>query len=151
MFSGWHHVNLITSDLERSVEFYTGILGLKLTMQTKIEDSDFNRAVGIPDAKVRAAFLEVPGTPTILEIFQYVTGSGKPIPKDQLASDVGFQHICFQVDDIDKAHAELQAKGVEFFTSPATIAKDHPDIAGVRFCYFTDPDGAIVEILQPPG
>lgn len=150
MFIGWHHTNVIVSDLERSLEFYTGVLGLKVALQTEIEDPEVERAVGIPGASIKAAFLEVPGTPTMIELFQYVTGAGKPIPEDQLPSDIGVQHICFQVEDIDKAYADLQAKGVEFATTPVTISKDHPDAGGIRFCYFYDPDGATLEILQTP-
>ena len=150
MFTGWHHTNIIVSDLDRSVEFYTKQLGLKLAGRTEIDDPELVRAVGIPGATTRVAYFEVPNTPTIIELFQYTTGSGKPLPDDALPSDVGIQHICFQVDDIDQTYQELSAKGIEFSSTPATLSQDHPDCGGVRFCYFSDPDGVTFELLEVP-
>ena len=150
MITGWHHTNVIVSDFDRSLEFYTDVLGLKLAAQTEIDDPEFSRGVSIPGTKVRAAFLEVPNCSAVIEMFQYVTSDSKPVPDDALPSDIGFGHICFLVDNIDETYEELSAKGVKFLTTPVTIAEDHPDVGGVRFCYFFDPDGTTLEILQVP-
>ena len=99
MFTGWHHTNVIVSDLDRSLDFYTRVLGLKVASQMEIDDPEFARGVGIPDTRVRAAFLEVPNSTTLLEMFEYATIISKPILKDALPSDLGIQHICFRVDD----------------------------------------------------
>ena len=150
MITGWHHTNVIVSDFDRSLDFYTRIVGLNVAAQTEIDDPEFSRCVSIPGTKVRAAFLEVPNCSAVVEIFQYLTSHSKPVPKDALPSDIGVGHICFLVDNIDETYKELSAKGVKFLTTPVTIAKDHPDCGGVRFCYFSDPDGTTLEILQGP-
>ncbi len=150
MFKGWHHTNIVVSDLDRSVDFYTRILGLKVVGRVEIEDDEFSRGVGIPGTRVRGAFLEVPDAPTVVELFQYLNQESKPIATDALPSDVGVGHICFSVEDIDKAHEELVAQGVRFKSTPVTISKDHPDAGGVRFCYFHDPDGTLLELMQLP-
>jgi catechol 2,3-dioxygenase-like lactoylglutathione lyase family enzyme len=84
----------------------------------------------------------------MIETFQYVHPAGKPIPADAQANDGGWQHLCFQVDDMEKTAAELQAKGITFLSTPVTISPNHPFFAGVRFCYFRGPDGEVLEILQ---
>lgn len=150
MFTGWHHTNVVVSDFDRSLDFYTRILGLEVAFQTEIDDDEFSRAVGIPGTKIRAAFLEVPNTSTVLEIFQYLSADSKPIDKDALPSDIGVGHICFSVEDIDKTFEQLVAQGVEFKSTPVTISPQHPHAGGVRFCYFRDPDGTLLEILQAP-
>jgi catechol 2,3-dioxygenase-like lactoylglutathione lyase family enzyme len=150
MFTGWHHTNINVSDLDRSLDFYTRVLGLKVTGETEFDGEEFDRGVGLPGTKIRAAFLEVPNSSEILEMFQYVTPSSKPIAADALPNDIGVGHICFAVDDIDQTYENLLAQGVEFRSPPVTISKDHPKAAGVRFCYFRDPDGILIEILQRP-
>jgi catechol 2,3-dioxygenase-like lactoylglutathione lyase family enzyme len=150
MITGWHHTNIIVSDIERSLDFYTGTLGLEIAAQTEIDDPEFSKGVSIPGTKVKAAFLKVPNTSVVIEIFQYMTSDSKPMPKDALPSDIGVGHICFLVDDIEATYEELSAKGIKFSSKPVMIAKDHPDCGGVQFCYFYDPDGTTLEIFQAP-
>ena len=150
MFTGWHHANINVSDLDRSLDFYTRVLGLKVVDETEFSGDEFTQGTGLPGAKIRAAFLEAPNSSTILEVFQYVAPDSRPIPKSALANDIGVGHICFQVDDIDQSYEKLSKRGVKFVSPPVTISKEHPKGAGARFCYFHDPDGILIEILQLP-
>jgi glyoxylase I family protein len=148
MFRGLHHFNLIVSDKEKTKAFYHGLLGLEIALETEIEDAEFSRGVGLPDTKVLATFFKLPENNGMIETFQYVRPAGTPIPAKAKANDGGWQHICFQVDDIEKTTKALTAKGITFLSTPATISPQHPFFAGVRFCYFRGPDGEILEILQ---
>jgi catechol 2,3-dioxygenase-like lactoylglutathione lyase family enzyme len=151
MFTGWHHTCVNVSNLERSVAFYSEILGLKVTLRADIDNAEIAKVVGIPGVKIAAAFLEVPGTETVVEMFQYVSCDPKPLPEDRKSCDIGIHHICFQVDDIEASYQELKAKGVHFHTEPMTISPDEPNFAGAKICYFSDPDGAMLELLEAPG
>jgi glyoxylase I family protein len=148
MFSGLHHFNLIVASKEKTKAFYNGLLGLEIALETEIEDDEFSRGVGLPGTKVLATFFKLPANNGMIETFQYVYPAGKPTPADAKANDAGWQHLCFQVDDIEKTVAELEAKGVEFLSTPVKISKEHPFFAGVQFCYFRGPDGEVLEILQ---
>ena len=150
MFTGWHHTNVIVSDLDRSLDFYTRVLGLKVASQMEIDAPEFARGVGIPDTRVRAAVLEVPNATTLLEMFEYATIISKPISKDALPSDLGIQHICFRVDDIEAVYQNLVAQDVVFLSPPVTLGTDKGDTDAVRFCYYRDPDGSLLELLQLP-
>ncbi|MGD1095598.1 MAG: VOC family protein [Bryobacteraceae bacterium] len=145
-FRNFHHVNLIVSDREKTKAFYNGILGLEIAIESVIEDDEFSRGVGLPNTKVLAAFFKLPNNGGLLETFQYIQPQGKPIPEDAKANDGGFQHLCFQVDDIEETYRELTAKGVRFLSTPVTLST----FGGVRFCYFLGPDRELVEILQTP-
>jgi len=151
MITKLNHANIIVSDLNRSKKFYTEVLGLEVLMETDIDESQFARGVGIPGAKVRGAFLQVPGTPTVIEMFEY-TGPQRsnPIPKDWLPSDVGVGHIALEVNDLDAAYEKLEKQGVSFVSPPVTIPESHKDVGGVRFCYFKDPDGILLELIYFP-
>jgi catechol 2,3-dioxygenase-like lactoylglutathione lyase family enzyme len=148
MFSGVHHFNLIVADKEKTKAFYYGLLGLEIVLETEVEDDEFSRGVGLPGTKVLATFFKLPANNTLIETFQYVHPAGKPISKDAKANDAGWQHICFQVEDIEKTTRELEAKGIKFLSTPVTISRQHPIFAGARFCYFRGPDGEVLEILQ---
>jgi len=145
-FRNFHHVNLIVSDREKTKAFYCGILGLEIAIESVIEDDEFSRGVGLPNTKVLAAFFKLPQNTGLLETFQYVQPQGQPIPEDAKANNGGFQHLCFQVDDIEETYRELTAKGVQFLSTPVTLST----FGGVRFCYFLGPDRELIEILQTP-
>jgi len=57
---------------------------------------------------------------------------------------VGFKHLAFEVPDLDAAIAELQADGIK--------TEDAIDCSGVveglRVCFFNDPDGNRLELMQ---
>jgi catechol 2,3-dioxygenase-like lactoylglutathione lyase family enzyme len=148
MLRGLHHFNLIVSDKKQTKAFYNGVLGLEIALETEIEDEEFSRGVGLPGTKVLATFFKLPNNTGMIETFQYVHPEGKPIPATAKANDGGWQHLCFQVSDIEQAVQQLKAKGVRFLSTPVTISKQHPYFAGVRFCYFHGPDREVVEILQ---
>jgi len=148
MFRGLHHFNLIVSDMSKTKAFYHGVLGLEIALETEIEDAEFSRGVGLPGTKVLATFFKLPNNNGLIETFQYVHPEGTPIPSNAQANDGGWQHLCFQVDDIEKTSEQLKAKGVKFLSTPVTISKQHPYFAGVRFCYFHGPDREVLEILQ---
>jgi catechol 2,3-dioxygenase-like lactoylglutathione lyase family enzyme len=148
MFRGLHHFNLIVSDKERTKAFYNGLLGLEIALEAEIEDPEFSRGVDLPASKVRATFFRLPANNGLIETFEYVHPKGSPIPADTKANDGGWQHLCFQVDDIEETYREMERKGIRFLSTPVTISKDHPSLAGVRFCYFRGPDGEVIEILQ---
>ncbi|MGI9074031.1 MAG: VOC family protein [Bryobacteraceae bacterium] len=149
MLKTLHHVNLIVSQMEATKAFYNGLLGLPIALETIIEDAEFSKGVGLPNTKVIATFFQLPNNAGLIETFQYVRPSdGKALPADKKANDAGWTHICFQVDDIEAEVKELQGRGVSFLSTPVTIAKTHPVLAGVRFCYFLGPDREVIEILQ---
>jgi glyoxylase I family protein len=149
MFKAVHHFNLIVSNIAETKRFFVDVLGLTVALETVIEDPEFSRGVGLEQTKVQAVFFQLPGTSTLIETFQYLNpADGKPIPPVQKANDHGWTHMCFQVEDIQQAYRHLQENGATFLTTPVTLSADHPDFAGVRFCYFRGPDGEIYEILQ---
>jgi catechol 2,3-dioxygenase-like lactoylglutathione lyase family enzyme len=152
MITGFHHGNIIVSDLDRAKKFYTEVLGLTVAMETEIDDAEFARGVNIPGTKVRGIFFSVPNTPTMIEMFQYVApDKSKSHNPGERASDIGIGHLAFQVSDIDAAYERLRDKGVSFVSSPVKIADSHKDVGGVRFCYFRDPDGTLLELIYLPG
>ena len=72
-----------------------------------------------------------------------------PLPQNAL----GAQHVGFLVEDAAATKAELEAKGVRFFSDVNVV--DEGVLAGWRWVYFSDPEGNALELvagrLHPPG
>ncbi|MFI5897793.1 VOC family protein [Actinoplanes sp. NPDC051513] len=141
-----HHAGLVVHDLDRSIYFYHDILGMPFANEPtpRFEGPDLSRGVGVPDAKLRQVSLYV-GEHSTMELIEYANRpvtSTKPVPNNHL----GAAHICFKVHDIQAAKAELEGKGVTFY-SDVNVVDDGP-LAGWRWCYFSDPDGLALELVE---
>ena len=59
---GARHAGITVSDLDRSLEFYCGLLGLELLWRRLYEEPEITRIVGVPEATgLEIAMLRVPG------------------------------------------------------------------------------------------
>ena len=60
MFVGVFHFSFTVSDLDRSVDWYTDVLGMEL-VHRQVQDNDYTRTlVGLPDASLEIAQLKLP-------------------------------------------------------------------------------------------
>jgi catechol 2,3-dioxygenase-like lactoylglutathione lyase family enzyme len=140
-----HHVGILVSDLDRSVTFYHDILGFDVIEKVDlVAGQEVSEGVGLADAQLSLVHLKVGDGQTKIELLHYLSPKSRPIPDDSRANDIGVGHAAFQVIDIESYYKTLKDKGVRF------ISKVQESSTGEKFCYFYDPDGAILEIIQPP-
>jgi catechol 2,3-dioxygenase-like lactoylglutathione lyase family enzyme len=78
---------------------------------------------------------------TCLELFQ---ASSDAEPARQGDEFVGFTHLAFEVTDIEEAAASLQADGI----ATGEIADCSVHLEGMRVCFFNDPEGNRIELMQ---
>jgi len=88
-----------------------------------------------------------------IELTEYLTPKGRPMPVDSRSNDRWFQHIAIIVSDIDKAYQWLRQNRVEHAsTGPQTLPEWNKNAGGIKAFYFKDPDQHALEILWfPPG
>lgn len=137
-----HHYGVTVSNIEESIEFYEGVLGLEVLSRGHVEkgseDADkFDDFVGVEGVDVEVAFLDAGGCQ--VELLQYYEPPGEDANEGVSNNDVGAAHFCLQVDDIDEVYDEL-SDDVEFIYEPVTLSK------GVRVAYMYDPDDNVVEL-----
>ena len=139
------HVGIIVSDLERSLKFYRDTLGFEVVEKVDlIAGKEVSLGVGIPDARLQLVHLKVGDSPSRIELLHYLSPKSRPLSPDARSNDIGVGHAAFQVIDIRKYYDQLVEKGVQF------ISDIQESSTGEKFCYFYDPDGAILEIIEPP-
>jgi catechol 2,3-dioxygenase-like lactoylglutathione lyase family enzyme len=145
------HFSFTVSNLERSIEWYTRVLGLELVHRQRQENEYTPILVGMPGAVLEIAQFAVPGVPPsrsthMLELVEYVTPRGAE-PRELPTNDVGCAHLALLVTDIHERYERMQGHGVAFRNPPVEITEGAN--AGGFACYFHDPDGITLELLQP--
>lgn len=144
---GIHHTGYTVSDLDRSLAFYQGLLGLELIARQEKQGGYLGEIVGHPDAYVKMAHLRVPGSGHVVELFEYVApagSSGGPFEPP----NVGTSHLCLLTDDLPSLYEHLVAEGVDTFVSPPVLVDTGINTGGYGL-YLRDPDGIPVELFQP--
>jgi catechol 2,3-dioxygenase-like lactoylglutathione lyase family enzyme len=141
-----HHIGLVVRDLDRSLWFYHDTLGLPFASEPTgwFDGPELERGVGVPGARLRLASLHA-GAQSVVELLEYANRpatSTAPAPNNHL----GAAHLCFRVADLQVAKADLEARGVAFY-SKVNVVDDGP-LAGWRWCYFSDPDGLALELVE---
>lgn len=144
---GLSHAGITVADMERSLAFYRDGLGLEVYVD-RIADHDYLREVtAVPSKSVRIVYLRVPGTRTPVELLEH--RGIERVPVRSRPCDPGNVHIGLQVQDIDAFHARLESLGFRSRSGHPVNITAGP-FAGARTCFFTDPDGFLVELQQPP-
>jgi len=124
------HTMLRVGDLERSVKFYTEVLGMKLLRTTDRPEQKYTLAFVGYDTEDRTAVLELTynyGT------HQYDLGSA-------------FGHIAIEMPDVAKACAAVKAKG-------GTVTREAGPVKGgtTVIAFVEDPDGYKIEFIERKG
>ena len=125
---GIHHAALICSDVERTIEFYQGLLGFPLV--ELVENRDYPGSSHL--------FFDV-GNRTLLGFFDF-PGLGLQPGVESIGS---VQHIAISASkqSWDAVRARLDAAGIPYAG---------PDIGIPESMYFKDPDGIQIELLSDP-
>jgi catechol 2,3-dioxygenase-like lactoylglutathione lyase family enzyme len=144
-------IGMTVADLDRSVQFYTTVLGFEKVTESESSGDALEHLTGVFGAHTLSARLRL-GKEEIA-LTQYLAPEGRPIPPDSHSNDRWFQHIAIAVSDMDRAYAHLRSHKVRHAsTAPQTIPQSLPNAAGISAFYFKDPDGHILEIIHfPPG
>ena len=146
--SGVDRVVITVDDMERALAFYTHVLPFEKIADEVVTGKGLDRLTGIGGAR-RIARLEL-GDERI-ELVDYLTSGGRPVPADSRSNDRWFQHVALIVRDMDAAYARLEQFGVSRVSpAPQRLPDWNPNAGGIRAFYFRDPDGHALEILSFP-
>lgn len=142
-------VGITVKDMNRSLKFYTEVLGFKKISDNEYKGESFEKLEGVFGLNIRVARLQLGDE--FIELTDYLTTGGRSIPEDAKSNDLFFQHIAIVVSDMDKAFRQVKKYNVEFVsTAPQTLPKSIPGAEGIRAFYFHDPDDHNLELIYFP-
>jgi catechol 2,3-dioxygenase-like lactoylglutathione lyase family enzyme len=121
----FHHLHIICKDLEKMITFFTEALEANLVERKKFGTAD-------------GASLDLQGTTVNLR----VSREDEEIVGDASQSSYGYDHIGLEVEDIETAFNDLQARGFSFLVPPT-------DIPNLKIAFFKGPEDITIELVQP--
>ena len=142
-------IGITVSDMDRSVKFYTEVLGFKKVSDAEVYGDSYEQLQNLFGLRMRIVRMKLGDE--FIELTDYLTSGGRSIPEDAKSNDLIFQHIAIVVSDMEKAYAQLRKKMVEHVsTAPQTIPATNVAAAGVKAFYFHDPDRHNLELIYFP-
>jgi len=144
-------VGMTVADMDRSIAFYHQVLGFETVSDVEVWGEDYERLQGVFGLRMRVVRMRL-GDEAI-ELTEYLTPRGRPVPVDSRSHDRWFQHIAIIVSDMDRAYAWLRQHRTEHASpAPQRLPDWNPNAGGIQAFYFKDPDGHPLEVLSfPPG
>lgn len=121
-----HHIAIICSDYERSLKFYTEVLGMKMIAEHYRAERQSYKT----DLALNGEY--------IIELFSFPNPPKRPSHPEA----AGLRHLAFEVENIDETIAFLETYGV----SHEDVRVD--EYTGKRFVFIQDPDGLPIEFYE---
>ncbi len=142
--TGLAHTSFTIVDMDAALAFWTGPLGFELWSRDPWKSEELRRSVGLPGVEMDIAILKGHG----YEIELIACGTTAGAALDVEANRPGASHLALLCDDIEATAQDLVAAGAALQGQIAWIADD-PKQAGWAV-YLRDPNGIILELIQPP-
>ena len=154
------HVSLTVRDVDKSIEFYTKALGMKLLRKSEVKPT--------PDTKYVNAF--VYNDHFFLELIPAETSAVEQQQRPTtfttaMRGTIGITHLGVRVKDLDAAVAKMKAAGATTIDQPIQVDKvetlffakgvdpkiryfKEPRKKPWRVALFSDPDGVTIELIE---
>lgn len=145
-----------STDIEKARTLYSDVLGYDEVVFD--ETGTFADLSGLPGgdetcrrvllrhSKPREGGFSQMFGPTEIELIEVKERQPRKIFKDRYWGDLGFIHLCFDIQGMDALEKDLESNGFPFTVDSAN-SFDMGEAAG-RFTYVEDPDGTLIEFVE---
>jgi len=142
MVTHFDHVTVVVRDIEAAKRFFA-LLGFEHDKSVVISGEIFSDYMGVPGIEADHVTLVLKGaTPrTEVQLLGYRKPHPTPDPNIEVLSKLGYNHICFAVDDLDGEIKRLRAAGLE--TRNQVL-----DFHGRKLVFLHGPEGITVELSE---
>lgn len=141
---GCDHTAIAVMNLDRSIAFYGGLLGLRVASRSLNYGTEQDRLDDLVGCTVDVVSLEsaIVGTPHV-ELLHYRMPTGRASESPIHANDVASARQTHKVDDLGTLVERLKAKGTTFVSPGIVMLKDGGKAAAVL-----DPDGHMILLVE---
>ena len=121
-----HHIAVICSDYQRSLDFYTQVLGFRILAEHyRKERQSYKTDLALGDEYV-------------IELFSFPS----PPRRATHPEAAGLRHLAFEVENLEGEVRELNQLGI----AHEEVRTD--EFTGKRFLFLQDPDGLPIELYE---
>ncbi len=138
-------VGIVVSDLDRSLDFYTNVIGMKVTGGFTL-DEDFGRRSGLTGGQsVNVVTLKLVNNEKASE-WKLLTFNrpNTNVRSRYIQDDVGMQYVTIRVNDLDPILERVDQAGIRRL-GDTPIERNKKD----WFLLIQDPDGVFIELIGP--
>jgi len=142
MITGFDHTSFTVADMQKSVKFWTEMLGFEAASVSPREGKWQEEVTGVAGAALMVAHLY--GHGHHIEFIQYLDGAAEG--KAPTPARCGAAHVCLKTDDIEATWQALIGAGATAQGKIALVTTGA--VAGVKAGYIRDPNGILIELVQ---
>jgi catechol 2,3-dioxygenase-like lactoylglutathione lyase family enzyme len=147
LFLGIDHTAIVTGDLQVSLDFYQGAIGLRLAGESENYGPEQERLNNVFGARLRIRTLRAESGPGI-ELLEYLAPrDGRPMPADKRANDLFHWQTRLVTDDGAHAEAELR-RAKAAMISPGLVELDKAHLGFRKGILVNDPDGHSMQLVE---
>ena len=142
MLRHFDHVTIVVRDIEAAKHFF-GLLGFEEDKMVVIEGKKFSAYMGVDGIEAEHVTLALANVSprTEVQLLKYRHPDPLVDPDIGNLAKLGFNHICFAVDDLEAELARLKANGV-------TTRNDVMEFNDRKLVFLCGPEGVTVELAQ---
>lgn len=119
------HTMIRVKDIEKSLEFYEKLIGLKLVSKKRLDDCTlYFLSDGIGEVQIELTHND-------------------ETPEEGYKLGTGFGHFAFQVDSMDEITKKLKEMGYVYLYEPYQLSA-----VGSTIAFIKDPDGYEIEFIE---
>jgi lactoylglutathione lyase len=142
MITGMNHTGFVVKDLDKSVEFYSQVVGLQVVARRERDGAEISQILDYENTHIKVALMGIDQDGGhILELIEYLTPTSAEGPTQERAV-LGASHLAFNVTDMTGTFQRLLDNGAMRLNAPVEIAP------GRVACYLQDPDANWIELIE---
>lgn len=141
MILGIHHLNIVVSDLEEARDFFR-LFGFTVKREDDLSGEWLENITGLENIDASFISMKHINSPIALELLHYRHPQGKRDPRIGTPNQIGYRHLALEVDDIELEVSRLQKSGINI------AGRITANPRGKKMCYFTGPDGILLELME---
>ena len=130
------HLCVGVSNMDSSLAFYTGVLGMDVVFDVRLDGAGLDSVTGMTGGAGRMVGGLIGGT--MIELLDLGDVPGVPNGPHR-----GYTNMSFTVADVDAVYEQIAERSDVTCAAPV-------DIAGVRMLFIADPDGTPIEFIELP-
>jgi len=142
MIKHFDHVTIVVRDVQAAKEFF-GLLGFKEDKSVVITGPQFSTYMGVDGIEAEHVTLALVNVSprTEVQLLRYHNPNPLPDPASGNLTKLGFNHVCFAVDDLEAEVARLTAKGVK-------LRNEVMHFHNRKLVFLAGPEGVTVELAE---